>query len=380
MAIFDVIKFEGKADDWLVYHFPGNNFSTSSQLIVGEGQVAVFVKGGRAMDFFSAGTYPLSTDNLPILKTFVNLPYGGKTPFSAEVYYINRTSRLDILWGTDKPFQVIDPAYNIRLGVRAYGQFGLRIDDYRVFLIELIGTIGYNQVVSWSSIRDYFKGEIVTRIKTILADIIVNQKISLLEITPRLDEISKTCSSRISHEFSRFGVEIVNFYVQSITFPDEEFAAINKSLSEKAAFDIIGDSRYGVKRSFDVMESAAGNQAAGGLAAGGMGLGMGAAAGIAAGGILTNSLGQVGRVPVQQLACRKCSVPVDANARFCPSCGESMSPPLQTCPSCNTALPQEARFCLQCGTSLAASTCSGCGQSLPPNARFCLNCGTRVED
>jgi hypothetical protein len=38
------------------------------------------------VDLFSPGTYSLSTAILPDLRRLVNLPFGRKTPFPAEVY------------------------------------------------------------------------------------------------------------------------------------------------------------------------------------------------------------------------------------------------------------------------------------------------------
>lgn len=252
MAIIDVIKFNGIQNrDWLIYRYPGDNFSTGTQLIVNEGQVAVFVKGGRALDYFSPGTYTLNTNNIPILKSFINIPFGGRTPFTAEVFFINTTAKLDILWGTTDPISLIDPKYTVRLRVRAFGQFAMKIIDYRVFLTELIGAVGDGQVVKYDIVTRYFRGVIAAKIKTIIADIIINQRISVLEITPRLEDISNEAMRRISGEFHRFGIDIINFYISSVNFPDEDFAVINRILGEKAAFDIIGDNRYNIKRSFD---------------------------------------------------------------------------------------------------------------------------------
>jgi membrane protease subunit (stomatin/prohibitin family) len=116
LAIIDVIKFNGiKNRDWLVYRCPSDSFVCGSQLIVGEGQVAVFVKGGKALDYFSPGTYTLSTQNIPILQSFINIPFGNRTPFTAEVIFINNTAKLDVLWGTTDPISLIDPKYAVRL-------------------------------------------------------------------------------------------------------------------------------------------------------------------------------------------------------------------------------------------------------------------------
>ena len=84
MSIFQVIRFDGLASrDWFIYKFPTNKIVLGSQLIVQEGQTALFVKNGQVADVFTAGRYTLSTKNLPLLSKIVNLPFGGDTPFSA---------------------------------------------------------------------------------------------------------------------------------------------------------------------------------------------------------------------------------------------------------------------------------------------------------
>ena len=139
MALIDVVKFNGLASrDWIIYKHYAEDLSTASQLIVGEGQVAAFIKGGQLCDLFGPGTYTLSTNNIPILSKLINLPFGGKTPFSAEVYYVNAATKLDINWGTSDPIQLVDPKYQIRLRIRAFGQIGLKISDFAVFIKDNI--------------------------------------------------------------------------------------------------------------------------------------------------------------------------------------------------------------------------------------------------
>lgn len=379
MAIIDVIKFNGLANrDWLIYRYPRDNFVFGSQLIVGEGQIAVFVKGGKALDYFSPGTYTLNTQNIPILQSIINIPFGGRTPFAAEVFFINNTAKLDILWGTTDPISLIDPKYAVRLRVRAFGQFAIKISDYRVFLTELIGALGDSQIVKYDLVIKYFKGVIVTKVKTIISDIIINQKISVLEITPRLEEISMVSMQRLSTEFERFGIEVLNFYISSINFPDEDFTIVNKILGEKAAFDIIGDNRYNVKRSFDVMETAAGNEGGGNLAAAGIGIGLGAGAGIAVGSNFATAAGSVINTPSKSSACKKCGAINAEGVKFCSNCGEKLAAAKVECYSCKALVEENMKFCPNCGSSMLKKICSNCNTENLHGAKFCSGCGTKL--
>ncbi|MGE4282670.1 MAG: SPFH domain-containing protein [Clostridia bacterium] len=379
LAIIDVIKFNGIANrNWLVYRYPGDSFVFGTQLIVNEGQIAVFVKGGRALDYFSAGTYTLSTQNIPILQSLINIPFGGRTPFTAEIYFINKTAKLDVLWGTSDPISLIDPKYAVRLRVRAFGQFGIRISDYRIFLTELIGAVGNDRIVKYDTVINYFKGVIVNKVKTIIADIIINQKISVLEIAPRLEEMSDISQKRLSSEFERFGIEIVNFYFSSVNFPDEDFAIINKILGEKAAFDIIGDNRYNVKRSFDVMETVAGNESGGNIAAAGIGLGLGAGAGLAVGNTFANAAGSVMSTPAKAQTCSKCGAMNAEGTKFCSDCGEKLVTAKIECYSCRTLVDDNVKFCPNCGNSMTKRICPSCNKENTPGTKFCSECGTKL--
>lgn len=378
MALLDRIKFDGLSNrNWLVYRHPKEDLVLGTHLIVGEGQTAVLVKGGKICDVFPTGTHVLNTDNIPILKSIINIPFGGETPFTAEVYYINTTTKLDMLWGTTDPIQIIDPKYFIRLHIRAFGQFGLKIVDCTRFISELIGAMG-NDVVNYNKVIDFYKGILVTKTKSIIADIIINDKISALEITPRLDEISATAHERIRGEFERYGLWAVNFFIQSINFPEEDFDQINKLLEDRAAFEIMGDNRYATKRSFDVYEDAAKNETgiAGTFMAGGVGLGMGAAAAGKMGSVVSPVMNDM-------VYCPKCNAPNPRTGVFCGSCGASMAAAApavsgKKCPACAAELTGSPKFCPECGSALIKK-CE-CGEQLASGVKFCPNCGKKTEE
>lgn len=84
MAIVSVVKYDGNPDVF-AWKYPDSELGTWTQLIVNESQQAILFKGGQALDVFEAGRHTLSTNNIPFLETIINLPFGGQSPFSAEV-------------------------------------------------------------------------------------------------------------------------------------------------------------------------------------------------------------------------------------------------------------------------------------------------------
>lgn len=68
MAFINLVRFDGlKSRDWLIYKYPSEDLVLGTQLIVQEGQAAIFVKSGIVADVFYPGTYTLATENLPLL-------------------------------------------------------------------------------------------------------------------------------------------------------------------------------------------------------------------------------------------------------------------------------------------------------------------------
>lgn len=347
MAIIDVVRFDGlRSRDWLIYKYPSEELVLGTQLIVQEGQVALFVKGGVVADVFYPGTYTLATENLPILKKLVNLPFGGKTPFSAEIYFINTTVRLDINWGTIDPIQLIDPKYYVKLRIRAFGQMGLKILDATTLFKEVIGGMQKADIVKFDKIKEYYRGLLVIKAKSAIADAIITNGTSALEISTKLEVLSEHVKEQVSPEFEKYGFSVANFYIQSINFPDEDFEKINKILEDKAAFEIMGDGRYATKRSFDVYEGAANNESgvAGAFAAGGIGLG----AAMSMGASMNQTVGN----PIHR---------------------EDTKP----CASCGAQIPVASKFCPECGFNNSELICE-CGNKLAPGTKFCPECGKKV--
>lgn len=99
MAIVSVVKYDGNPDVF-AWKYPDSELGTWTQLIVNESQQAILFKGGQALDVFEAGRHTLSTNNIPFLETIINLPFGGQSPFSAEVWFVSKQFNLDVKWGT----------------------------------------------------------------------------------------------------------------------------------------------------------------------------------------------------------------------------------------------------------------------------------------
>ncbi len=274
MAIIDVVKYQG-SDEEFIGRFPSSDLRLGTQLVVNISQKAFFVKGGKIFDEFESGTHTLKSGNIPLLNKLINLPFGGDSPFQAEVWYVNLISKLDNKWGTSVPIQLEDPKYNVIVPVRAFGQFGMSVEDPRKFLESLVGNM---KDFSTMKVVDYFKGKIISSITSQIGKKIVLEGISVLQMSAILDDLSEFCKEKIKEEFSRFGVKIENFYIMSINIPEDDPSVIKlKEAKDFAAkVNIIGKDLYHADRSYGVMDKVAENQGTmGGTMGAGLGLGMG---------------------------------------------------------------------------------------------------------
>ena len=87
MAI-EVLEWKDDSGQEMVWRHPGGELKLGAQLVVSPSQWAIFFRDGRVLDVFETGRHMLTTANLPLLTRLLALPFGGKSPFRAEVYFV----------------------------------------------------------------------------------------------------------------------------------------------------------------------------------------------------------------------------------------------------------------------------------------------------
>lgn len=381
MAIIEVVKYNGSSDVF-VWKYPSEELGTWTQLIVNESQEAILYRGGQALDLFTAGRHTLETANIPFLNRLINLPFGGRSPFTAEVWYINKAHSLDIKWGTATPIQLQDPKYKIFIPLRSYGQFGIKIDDSRKFLTKLVGTL---TIFDKDSIVKYFRGLYLTKVKDAISSYLIKKQVSALEINAYLDELSGFLKEKMAPTLDEYGISLINFYVNDINVPEDDPAVkkLKEALAKKAEMDIVGYN-YTQERSFDTLEGAAKNTAGGqsNLMGAGIGLGMGVGVGGAFGGAMSGIASSITTKEMKK--CPKCNIDMDVDKRFCGNCGTDTQTvtkePIKNdrikCSNCGFIYPNTVKFCPDCGTIY--TPCKYCGADLAEGSAVCPDCGKQV--
>ena len=211
--LVDIVESpEGTAED-LVVRFARyqNEIKYGAQLVVREGQGAIFVNEGKLADTFTPGTYQLETRNLPVLSTLRGWKYGFNSPFKAEVYFFNTKPLLNQQWGTQQPITLQVEGYGL-VELRAFGQAAYRIADPVVFFRQLVGTVG---LLTGRILLDYIRGIIVARFTELLAQ--SHPKIE--DLATNLGVLNASVLQGINTVLQPLGLEATQFQIESISLP-----------------------------------------------------------------------------------------------------------------------------------------------------------------
>ncbi len=369
MAILDVIEFLDPTGQQIVHRVPeggSGEFRLGSQLVVRESQVAVFFRDGKALDVFGPGRHTLSTANIPLLANLISIPFGGTSPFRAEVIFVNMADLIDMKWGTMEPVTFRDSEFGM-VRLRAFGAYAMAVADPQLFVNKIVGTQG---IYETTQIEDYLRNIIVSRFNDVLGQTMK----TLLDLPAQFNELGAALRASVTDDFANLGLNLKALFVTSITPPDE----VTKVIDQRTGMGAVGDmQKYMQFQAAQAMGGLAqgGGQGAGSDVAGvaGAGLGLGAGMGVGAGmaqiiaqGMRGEGTGTQGGATTQPTPAQPGSTATSEAATI-------------TCYNCHAQIPANSKFCPECGASQTPKTCPNCGTQNLPNAKFCVNCGTKLE-
>lgn len=362
----EVIEWFDPTGKEMVHKFEGGGeIKIGAQLVVQENQWAIFFRDGRALDVFTAGRHTITTLNIPLLSKLINLPFGGTSPFRADVYFVNRKVFTDMKWGTKEPVLFRDEEFQM-IRLRAFGKYATKVEDPQLFINTFVGSQG---IQTSEEVENYTKDIIVARLNDILGE---NLK-SVLDLPKYYDEISEGLKARVRDDFAKYGLSLVDFFINAITPPEE----VQKVIDERSGMAAIGNmGSYVQFKAAKSMEEAAKNPEGG--AATGVGFGVGAGMGMMMPQMIQGAMKAEDKHQASPIiVCPSCNSQNPDGAKFCSNCGSSLSP--STCPFCGAKNPPSAKFCIACGKNIGSVKCPKCNAENPPGTKFCCQCGSPVS-
>ncbi|HYI23922.1 MAG TPA: SPFH domain-containing protein, partial [Thermomicrobiales bacterium] len=283
----------------------------------------------------------LSTNNIPLLTGLIGLPFGGSSPFRAEVYFVSMREFTDFKWGSAQPLVYRDAEFGM-IRLRAHGTYSVRVSDPQLLVGQVVGARGS---YSTSQIDEFLRSIILNQFNDLLGDV----HTSILDIQGMTREVADASRATLAEPFRRYGLELTSFQIIAITPPDEVMARID----ERSGMAALGDmGEYTRFRTAQAIGDAANNPgSAGDITGAGVGLGAGLGIGQAMADAMRQSQQPGQAAPAQPQAATI------------------------ACPNCQANIPAGSKFCTNCGANLAAVTCKECGAANQPGAKFCTNCG-----
>lgn len=353
MALLDLVEFLDPTGNVVVARVPQNGsgeLRLGSQCIVREGQLAFFARDGRFLDMLIPGRHTLTTANIPLLVDFIKLPFGNKSPFRADVYYISLQQYTDLKWGTPQPIPMRDAQFGM-VRLRAFGTYIVQVAEPRRLLTSVVGTRGRLTV---QDLEEQLRSSIIARVADAIGERMRERKLSVLDLATEYDELSETAHESLKADFAGLGMELVRFYINTISVPEELERRLDQVGGVAAMGGMDDYTRFKAAQALEEAAKAGGNN----LAGAGVGFGVGVNLGALMGNALTPSMH-----PAQPPAAQPAAA----------------QPQTRPCPKCGTAVVAGAKFCNECGASLRPAACPKCGNAVQPGAKFCNECGTALS-
>lgn len=338
--------------------------SNGSIIHVYPNQFMMLVDGGKVVDYTAEeGYYKVDNSSLPSLfngnfkdalkESFARIKYGGVTPTSQKVYYINLQEIKGIKFGTPNPLNYFDNFYNSELFLRTFGTYSIKITDPLLFFMEAVPR-NMNRV-DIQDINEQYLSEFLEALQSAMNQMSVDG-IRISHVASRGRELSQYMANILDEDWKRMrGMEVQSVGISSITYDDESKELIN--MRNKGA--MLGDPS--VREGYVQGSIARGLEAAGSNEGGSMGAFLGMGVGMQGAG---SFMGAASESNQRQMEQNKKVEEKSPNQWFCTECGKK-----------NIG----GNFCSECGTKRATpNVCSNCGYKPSggtPN--FCPECGNK---
>lgn len=267
--IFDVIEYANEMENEIVHRFPDDtssgDYRLGSNVIVRDGQAAVFFRDGLALDMFGPGRHVIATANVPLLTQKIqDLLTSGKTVFPAEVYFVSMKEFANRKWGTPQPILVRNPGMGLGVALlQGFGTYGFKLKDPQQFILQIVGK---KASFSIDAIEERLRMALLSKLQDTLNE--WGAKMAVPELMAKTIELGGYIQSLAEEEFNAIGLTLTRFIVGNLK-PSE------KSAEELRAMGMLDMATYTQLQAADAMRDAANNQSGGAGLTAGIGAGMG---------------------------------------------------------------------------------------------------------
>ena len=219
----------------LVWKSPKRSLVIGDQIIVNESEEALLFENGQLMQTLEGGRHLVESGNIPGIEGLMRRAAGSNSPIRIDTWFINKTVSNDYKWGVQ--LQAKDQEHGLIVPVGSYGSMLIRIDDPASFVLQIVGQ---KYQMEKNDLRDFLLPIIERNLKDYISKSITNKKLDIFTLDSELMESSKAMSNLISKDIKRFGISLIDFYIQGIEVigNNPDYLRIKESLSEAASLRI----------------------------------------------------------------------------------------------------------------------------------------------
>jgi len=193
-----------------------NAIRFGSSLRVKDGEVAAFVypqKNGNFQDFI-VGPFDetIKTANFPVLASIIGQVFDDKSPFQAEIYFINIAGITQISFGVPF-FDVFDPRFlDFAVPIAVRGKLTFKLVDYKAF-IKLHRLINFDL----EDFKKQVKSAIAQYVKAVISNAPSDQGIPVLQLDRKILQCKEIIENFIKPRLAdEFGVVVSSVDIDAI--------------------------------------------------------------------------------------------------------------------------------------------------------------------
>ena len=345
--------------------------SNGSVIHVYDNQFMILVDGGKIVDYTAEpGYFIVDNSSSPSLfngewgeslkEAFNRFKFGGATPMSQQVFYINTQEIKGIKFGTRNPINYFDNFYNAELFLRAHGTYSIRITNPLLFYAEAIPRNAVR--VQIDDINSQYLAEFLEALQTSINQMSADG-VRISYVASKSTELSRYMASTLDESWKNLR-GIVSVALASISYDEESQKLIN--MRNQGAMMSDPTIREGYMQSAIARGLEAAGSNANGAAAGymGMGFGMQAAGSVMGSASAVNlqqmQMNQAAAAQPQASAPQPQAAPAQAGESWTCGCGAVNTG--KFCQECGSARPQIGPWTCSCGTVNTGKFCSECGK------------------
>ena len=325
--------------------------SNGSVIHVYDNMFMILVDGGKIIDYSAEpGYFIVDNSSQPSLfqgqfkeslkEAWERFKFGGGTPQSQKVYYINTQEIKGIKFGTRNPVNYFDSFYNAELFLRAHGTYSVKVNNPLLFYANAVPRNAVQ--VDVADINDQYLAEFMEALQAAINQMSADG-IRISYVASKSTELSRYMSNVLDESWTKErGLEVVSVGIASISYDEESQKLIN--MRNQGAMMQDPTIREGFVQSAIAsgLQAAGSNTAGAGAAYMGMNLGMGAAGGF------MQSASSTNQAQMQYQQNQYQAQGQQFQQEQAPGAPRMKQPGEWFCPECGTL--NGGNFCMNCGT------------------------------